>query len=52
MATPVKAVHVREPFSLKKVMRFSTASKPQTSPMINHVGDPDDIPTSNTLQLK
>lgn len=40
--SPVKAPPAKEPFSLRKVMRFSTAMKPQATPMSNHAGDADE----------
>lgn len=44
-ASPVKTAPKSEPFSLRKVMRFSTAMKPnqqQTQPMKGHEGDIDE----------
>lgn len=41
MTSPTKTTSTKEPFSLRKVMRFSTASKQQAHPMSHHQGDPD-----------
>ena len=41
MTSPTKTTSTKEPFSLRKVMRFSTASKPQAHPMSHHRGDQD-----------
>ena len=41
MTSPTKTTSNKEPFSLRKVMRFSTASKPKAHPMSHHEDDRD-----------
>ena len=42
LQSPTKTTATKEPFSLRKVIRFSTASKPQAQPMTVPQGDPGD----------